>query len=323
MPSSIAHILIAHNAYKILSRELPHIGELILNKSNHYRLGSLGPDLPSYRTKNLIKAALEQLIVRPFVNLTQPQKEDASFFFHSIRPNLFPYYLMEMNLAFAELKNNQLLKHDFNVATFVFTLGFVTHIAADQVIHRLVREITGPYYRSLEISQKHSNCEVHQDIFLFYELYPDRTFDKMIVSDSINIKKFGFEYERFCNLISLAISKAGYPKLLTKDIDAWIDGIIFAFDMMDNVGPYVKALESYNKNKNNLAELDEYKLYFKNTDNGFNYMKYYDDAVKLSIQYMKEIIRLWEEPDFSFESFIKYQRVIRPEDLTSPFAIFQ
>ncbi len=322
MPSSIAHILIAHNAYKKLSKDFPHIGELIINKSNHFRLGSLGPDLPSYRKKNLIKAALQQLLVRPFVDLAQPQQEDASFFFHSTRPNLFPYYIMEMNLAFAELKKNQLIKQDFNNATFVFTLGFVSHIAADQVIHRLVREITGPYYRSLEISQKHSICEVHQDIFLFYELYPDRTFSKIIASDSINIKKFGFEYDRFCNLISLAISKAGYPKLLTKDIDAWIDGIIFAFDMMDNIGPYVKAFESYNKNKNNLEQSNEYKLYFRNTENGFNYMQYYDNAVKLSVEYMKEIVRLWEKPDFSFESFINYQKIIKPEDLTSPFATF-
>lgn len=322
MPSNIAHILIAHNAFKILSSEKPEIGELIQNKSNHYRLGALGPDLPSYRTKNIIKTALEQLLVRPFVDQTQPQKEDASFFFHSIRPNLFPYYLMEMNLSFAELKNERLILQDFNKATFVFTLGFVTHIAADQVIHRLVREIAGPYYRSLETSQKHSICEVHQDIFLFYELYPDRTFNKLIASDSININQLGFEYNRFCNLISLALSKAGYPRILVKEIDAWLDGIRFAFDMMDNLGPYVKALETFEKHKNNLETLKDYKIYFRNPETGFDYVNYFNDAVKLSIHYMKEIIRLWEKPDFSYESFTKYQYSIRPEDLTSPLAKF-
>lgn len=320
MPSSIAHILIAHHAYKLLSSENTEIGELIQNKSNHFRLGSLGPDLPSYRTKNLIKSALEHLLVRPFVEKTQPQREDASFFFHSIRPNLFPYYIMEMNLAFADLKNEELVLQDFNKATFVFTLGFVTHIAADQVIHRLVREIAGPYYRSLETSQKHSHCEVHQDIFLFYELYPDRTFNKLIASDSINIDNIGFEYDRFCNLISLAVSKAGYSRFLMKDIDAWLDGIRFAFDMMDKLGPYVKALEAYNKHKNNLDNLNEYKLYFRNRETGFDYMKYFNEAMKLSLQYMKEIIRLWENPDFSYDSFTEYQRTIKPEDLTSPLA---
>lgn len=319
MPASIAHILIAHNAYKNISTEHPNIAELILNKSNHFRLGSLGPDLPSYRTRRLIRSALEHLLVRPFVDLTQPQKEDASFFFHSTRPNLFPYYLMETNLSFADFKNEKLIKQEFNISSFVFILGFVSHIAADQVIHRLVREIVGPYYRSLEISQKHSECEVHQDIFLFYELYPDRTFNKIVAADSIDIDKLGFEYDRFCNLISLAIRKAGYPAFQLKDIDAWIDGIKFAFDMMDNLGPYVKALKSYNNYKSNLAELAEYRKYFRNADNGFDYMNYFQNAVDVSVRYMKEIIRLWDYPDFSYESFINYQKEIPPEDLTSPF----
>lgn len=319
MPANIGHILIANYAYKKLNIERPDIGEFIVNKNNHLYLGSIGPDLPSYKNTNLIKTALNQLLVRPFVDKNNPQEEDASFFFHSTRPNLFPYYLMETNLAFADLKGDDLIKKDFNLAVFVFTLGYVSHIAADQVIHRLVREIVGPYYRNIDVSKNHGECEVHQDIFLFYNLYPTRKYDKFIQKSLINIEKAGFDYEQFCNLMSLAISKAGYFNIKKSDIDSWLDGIKLVFDLMDEVGPYVSAFKNYEKNKDNLKELSLYKKYFRNDEIKFDYMEYFYKAVDLSVIYMKEIIRLWDTPDFSYQSFVDYQKVVQPDDLTSPF----
>jgi len=319
MPANISHILIANYAYKKIDQYRKDIGEYILNKNNYFYLGSLGPDLPSYKTGELIKTSLNQLLIRPFVDKSYPQEEDASFFFHSTRPNLFPYYLMETNLSFADLKEDSLIKKEFNVAVLVFTLGYVTHIAADQVIHRLVREIVGPYYRNLETSKNHADCEVHQDVFLFYELYPNRNYDKSIQKALIDIKNFGLEYENFCNLFSLSISKSGYRYIPLSEIDSWFNGIKLVFDLMDEVGPYVTAFKNYEKNRTNLKDFPLYKKYYFNPEVKLNYSKYFERAVDLAIRYMKEIIRLWDKPDFLYNSFVSYQKKIHPEDLTSPF----
>ena len=321
MPANIAHILIAHKAAKKLREEDTETGDLLLSKNNHFYLGSIGPDLPSYKTSKLIKAALKSLFVRPFVDELDPQEEDASFFLHSTRPHLFPFYLMETNMSYAGIKDDKIIKEEFNNAVFAFVMGYVTHLAADQIIHRLVRSIAGPYYRSLKTSQDHSDCEVHQDIFLFYELYPNKTFNKLVQKEVVNVEKLGFEYEQFCNMISLSVSKAGYKRISKEDIDGWLDGIKLTFDLMDNIGPYVSALRNYENHKNDLASFDLYKKYFWDGQSGFDYIKYFDRSVELSIKYMKEISRLWKEMDFSFKSFQRYQDVIQPDDLTSPLRI--
>jgi hypothetical protein len=318
MPANIAHLLIANSAYDGLKSVNPEIREIVQYKNNHFYLGSLGPDLPSYKTSELVKAALNQLLVRPFVSELNPQTEDASFFLHSTRPNLFPFYLTETNFSYAEIRDGKVSTQEFNLAVFAFTMGYVTHVAADQVVHRLVRELAGPYYRSLATSQRHSECEVNQDIFLFYELYPNRVYEKTIQKELINIDKLGFEYGQFCNMVSLAVSKAGYKKTDKEDIDGWLDGIRLTFDLMDDIGPYVTAMKNYERQKKNLKDYPMYKKYFRDKSTGFDYMKFFKKAVQLSLAYMNEIIRLWEKRDFSYESFVQYQKVVQPDDLTSP-----
>jgi hypothetical protein len=103
MPANIAHTLIAHKAKEKFGSVNQESADLLLNKNNHFYLGSIGPDLPSYKTSNLVREALISLFVRPFVDKLNPQEEDASFFLHSTRPHLFPFYLMETNLSYAEI----------------------------------------------------------------------------------------------------------------------------------------------------------------------------------------------------------------------------
>jgi hypothetical protein len=318
MPANIAHILIANTVKDKFKKIDEETHEIILSKNNHYYLGSLGPDLPSYKTSNLVVEALNRLLVRPFVSDLNPQEEDASFFLHSTRPNLFPFYLMETKSSYTELQNDKIIKKDFNYGVYAFILGYVTHIAADQTIHRLVRSIVGPYYRSLAISQKHSECEVHQDIFLFYELYKDRKFNKIVQKELVNIDKLAFEYDQFCNMISLSISKAGYKGISKSDIDGWLDGIKMTFDLMDNIGPYVTALKNFEEQKDQLDNFPFYKKYFRDKSKDFDYMTFFEKAVNLAIKYVKEIKRLWDEMDYSFDSINKYQSIIQSDDLTSP-----
>ena len=54
MPANIAHVLIAQAAWVELRKDNPEIGDLVLSKNNFFYLGSLGPDLPSYKTSQLV-----------------------------------------------------------------------------------------------------------------------------------------------------------------------------------------------------------------------------------------------------------------------------
>ncbi len=318
MPANLAHILIAHTAYQKQKDSNPELFDIIMSKNNLFYLGSLGPDLPSYKTSRLVKAAFEQLLVRPFISELNPQEEDASFFLHSTRANLFPFYLLETNLTFSDIKNGEIVLNDFNYAVYAFILGYVTHIAADQLIHRLVRELAGPYYRSLKTSKDHSECEVYQDVFLLAKLRKSTNLDRVLPSELINIDKLGFNLDYFCNMYSLAISKAGYNKIDKDYIESWIEGMHFAFKVMDDIGPIAKALGYYEDHKNNIESTEFYLRYFENVKTGFSYMQYFEKAVNLSCKYMNEIARIWDEKDFSYVNFMKYQSVISSEDLTSP-----
>ncbi len=318
MPANIAHILIAQKACNEIKSTNHELYDLITNKNQHFYLGSLGPDLPSYKTFNLVKTAFTQYLVRPFVSDSSPQEQDASFFLHSIRPNTFPFYLIETNLENTSIENGKMIVDDFNTAMYVFTLGYVTHIAADQIIHRLVTELVGPYYKSKETSEKHSKCEVYQDIFLVMTLLKPQNLRTRLPSEIININKFNFDYDRFCNLFSLTLSKAGYGKMKRSLISDWIEGMDFAFRNMYKLGPLVNAIEYYEMNKAHIKSTGYYKLYFENPTTQLDYMNYFKRAVKLSVRYMNEITRIWEEKDFSEKNFEKYQSIILSEDLTSP-----
>ncbi len=51
---------------------------------------------------------------------------------------------------------------------------YVSHVAADQIIHPLINRIAKPYYRSGQNRKKHRQCEVFQDYFLYEEVYRDK-----------------------------------------------------------------------------------------------------------------------------------------------------
>ena len=318
MPANIAHVLIAHAAYDGIKEKNPELGEIILWKNPFLYLGSLGPDLPSYTKENLIKEAMNSLFLRPFTDLSMPVAEDLSFFLHSTHPNMIPFYLTETNVNYIPFRNGKPKPDEFNFSTLVFTFGYVCHMAADQVIHRLVRELVGAYYRDKATTVRHAECEVYQDVFLFKELLQQQAFSKTYHRHLITIDRLGFQYEGFCNLLSLTFSKAGYRLVPKADIDAWIDGMLFAFDMMDTIGPYVSAFADYEEHKDNLEDFPFYKNYYRN--DSLDYMKWFDAAVEKAVEYIEEVWDLWNGQKFDIDRRIAFERKISGEDLTSPLA---
>jgi hypothetical protein len=59
---------------------------------------------------------------------------------------------------------------------FAFVCGYLTQVAADQIIHPVVNLIAGPYYKRWDARAKHRECEVYQDMFAFGEMVRDRDF---------------------------------------------------------------------------------------------------------------------------------------------------
>lgn len=134
----------------------------------------------------------------------------------------------------------------------------------------------------------------------------------------IEINRFGFQYDGFCNLLSLAFSKAGYKMVSKEEISSWIGGILFAFDLMDCVGPYVSAFQDYESNKANLEKFPFYRKYYRGE--GLEYLHWYKLAVAKAVEYMIEIWNLYTGQIFTRKRQNDYEAIIIAEDMTSPLA---
>jgi hypothetical protein len=174
MPAFIAHMLIANAVCKRLGEAakagnqeepLTMFTRNVLDKHSAYmRLGALGPDMPYYGS---VRSAVDGLLHRH----NKPTGVDQwSYQLHSKHPNLFP------------LKMAEIIWKESNPTTgpedpweeedeqkFAFLCGFLTHMAADQVIHPLVNYLAGPYTKTGDARKLHAECEVHQDLYLLYK----------------------------------------------------------------------------------------------------------------------------------------------------------
>ena len=156
MPASIAHMLIAEQARDRLltdsDQEIVKFAKNVLGKHPQYmRLGSLGPDLPYFGLRSL-------------KNPHKPLGVDQwSYQLHSKNPNVFPLQMIE--LVWRESNPRKDWEEGDN-CKFAFLCGFLTHVAADQIIHPLVNFIAGRYSHSHEAREDHRICEMHQDLYV-------------------------------------------------------------------------------------------------------------------------------------------------------------
>jgi len=157
MPASLAHMMIARRVRDHLLKDndaqVAEFAADVLKKHPQYmELGSLGPDLPYFGPKSL-------------VNPHKPIGVDQwSYQLHSKSPNVFPLQMIE--LLWRENDPRVEEWNEGDKCKLAFICGYLTHVAADQVIHPLVNFIAGPYYRSHEAREEHRTCEIHQDVYL-------------------------------------------------------------------------------------------------------------------------------------------------------------
>jgi hypothetical protein len=203
---------------------------------------------------------------------------------------------------------------------WAFIIGFLTHMAADQVIHPYVNKIAGQYYRHKENRKKHLECEVYQDVVLFNNKYK-----KSILNENldawVNTGAASGKTEPYFRIFlqkSFIEAHAVYPS--EKEIENWARGLLFIYQWVKWIGlPYKNADRDFRAHKENS---EKYKEYWLNTclTKSKSYQDYYNNAVELASIYIKAANKLYDinHADFKDEYRKQFLTIVRNADLTNP-----
>ncbi len=312
MPANIAHLLICNKAVKVLQDKGEY--EAFINildadeRKPYLNLGSIGPDLSYYSShwegmKNLL---LEQS--------DKPLGVDGwSYLLHSRNPNQFPLTLIELTWKDTRWESKEWEGNDLD--KFAFVCGYLSHMAADQIIHPLVNDIAGPYYRKGENRKIHRECEIYQDVGLFHTLYPDEDFMEKSFHLWVDLQpqssKNTPEWFRYFIQRAFVESHGVYPK--EAEIEDWVDGLLLILRGIKWIGPYRTAYENLKKDGIHCRKFEDY---FK------DYMNLFFQAVELTSIYWKMVFELYDPPEnilqISERMRERFRRVVQNADLSSP-----
>jgi hypothetical protein len=312
MPANIAHLLICNKAVKALQDGDAYeefINILDSDECKPYlNLGSIGPDLSYYGSQ---WEGLKNLL---FEQSDKPLGVDGwSYLLHSKQPNQFPLTLIE--LTWKDTRWEEQEWEGVDDYKFAFACGFLSHMASDQIIHPMVNEIAGPYHRMGENRKIHRECEIYQDVALFYTLYPeedfmDKSFNLWVDLDP-NSTHNAPDWFRYFIQRAFVESHGVYPK--EEEIEDWIDGLLLILRGIKWAGPYKTA---YQELKKTGLESGKFAEYFK------GYMKYFFQAVELTSIYWKMVFELYDPPgnvlQISERMRSRFRRVVQNADLSSP-----
>lgn len=314
MPANIAHLLICNKAVKNLEGEYEKFISILDDKAHkpYLNLGSIGPDLSYYGS---MYGGLKSLL---FDKSDKPLGVDGwAYHLHSKNPHQFPLTLIELTWKDTWWYSKDWKDEDH--FKFAFTCGYLSHMAADQIIHPKVNEIVGPYYRKGDYRQHHRECEIYQDIALFNDLYKKRNgedfmatpFNKWvdIAPDSSHNAPEWFWY--FIQRAFVEVSGVS-PK--EDEVENWIDGLLLTLRAIKWVGPYKKA---YKELMNEGESSEKYKTYF-----GDFYMELFKRAVKLTSIYWMMVFELYDRPgdfiEIDNDARERFRSVVQDADLSSP-----
>ncbi len=312
MPASIAHLLICNKAVKALQNgdEYEEFINILDSDSckPYLNLGSIGPDLSYFGSKweGLKSLLLDQS--------DKPLGVDGwSYLLHSKNPNCFPLTLIE--LIWKDTRWEQEEWESVDYYKFAFTCGFLSHMASDQIIHRRVNDIAGPYYRSGENRRIHRECEIYQDVALFYKLYPEEDFMSKSFNLWVDIAPASAhnapDWFRYFIQRAFVEAHGAYPE--EGDIEDWIDGLLLILRGLKKIGPYKTAYEEYKKEG---LESEKFKQYFS------GYMGDFFKSVELTSIYWRMVFELYDPPsgvvEISDPMRERFKRVVQNADLSSP-----
>lgn len=323
MPASLVHMLIAREVRKSLKEtpETQEFAEKVLERFPAYMdLGSIGPDLPYY--ESMAKGALDLLLKRS----DKPMGVDQwSYQLHSKAPNLFPLKMLEVTWKETNMEKEDW--EDDDRMKFAFVCGFLTHMAADQIIHPMVNIIAGPYYKRGDAREKHRQCEIFQDIYVF-----DKT------GDNFGEEKFNL----WCDLnpgwgdnttvwfryfLQKSFIEAHAVAPTEDNLEDWVDGTLTILRGLNNIGPYPKALGDLRPDSPQYQEYIKFKAPPGTTQErledyghlqGKTYDDFYNQAVELAGVYVQAAWKIYDSDELDDKVREKFLNVVRNADLSAP-----
>ncbi len=330
MPANITHMLIAHKALQTLKAkgidQYKQFAEKLddASRSKNYKayvnLGSLGPDLYYY---NRLSSSIKDMLKEGFVQAKGVTPW--SYHLHSHRPNEFPLKLVEIIFSDVIRENGQVNLYDDDMRKLAYIAGHLTHIAADQIIHPIVNNVAGPYYREGKNRKKHRECEVFQDYFLYEEVYrleektgakynffkqDFRSWTDCVRGITTRNTEEWFRYflqRGFVETYSSCPSEQG--------IENSVDNLLLTLRACRQMGPYKKADKEYRKDKENSKMYHEY---IKDVD----YIKYYRLAVELAVIYLIALYEIYfvlkQGKDFTDRHKKRFLSIVSDADLSCP-----
>lgn len=312
MPASIAHLLICNKAVKLFQGGDAYESFIGLLDADEHKpflnLGSIGPDLSYFGTE---WKGLQNLFLE---GSDKPLGVDGwSYLLHSKDPNRFPLALIE--LIWKDTRWEEEEWEGIDLDKFAFTCGFLSHMAADQVIHRKVNEIAGPYYRRGDHRKAHRRCEIYQDVALFQTLYPLEDFMAKSFHRWVDITPGSPlnapEWFRYYLQRAFVESHGLFPE--EKQIEDWLDGLLLILRGIKWLGPYKAAYEEW---RGKGMESEAFALYFK------DYMELFFQAVELTGLYWRMVFELYDPPGGTLQindrMRERFRRVVQNADLSSP-----
>ncbi len=329
MPANIAHMLIAHKGLKKLQEDkdagLAEFAKMLDKSSTkenykaYMNLGSIGPDLYYYIS---LPKGLKEIIRDGYV-----QAKGITYWayhLHSSRPNEFPLKLIEITFSDVVREGRKVILDVDDKRKLAYIAGHLSHIAADQIVHPLVNELAGPYYKSGKNRKTHRQAEVYQDYFLYQEVYrlekksgPRYEFLKQdfagwadcIRGNTLNNTRDWFRFFLQRGFIET------YSSAPTEDeIEDAVDGLLMTLQASQKVGPYKKADKEYKKKG---RKGPNFKKYIQKP----GYLDYYKKAVELTTVYMTALYKAYKiltaDRDFTGPRK-RFLEVVSDADLSCP-----
>ena len=217
-----------------------------------------------------------------------------------------------------------------------FVCGFLTHVAGDQIIHPIVNQIAGSYYKSGDARLTHRTCEIHKDIYalsgpehkLPRDAFLDR-FDKWC--DPAGGAGFYFRPfrqslpDRLTYLIQKSLVEAHAMTPPERIVNKWARGTLFILRVCNHTPLYKNPYKNLFTPAGKLIEGDEYRRYIllKPDDpsqpyDGRTYDFYFEQAVQLAMAYVEATFQLYRLDDLLPDDKARFLDVVRNADLSSP-----
>ena len=257
-----------------------------------------------------------------------------SYQLHSREPNIFPLKMIEITWKETDIDTEDWDETDR--MKFAFLCGFLTHLAADQIVYPVVNSIAGPYYKKLGARDEHRRCEVHQDLYALAmslgSRLPIDTFREQAFGSWCSVQPDALWTEKavwFRHLIEKAFVEAHAVTPGEEAIGHWIKGTVTTLQHCIHLslfghglfGPYGTAYRNLFDSSGVLKPKDAaFRKYIglEGLNTGRTYDAYWDEAAELATIYIQAAFRVYCANNIDDTLRQNFRQVVCSADLGSP-----